>query len=229
MVRIVSYNIQKAVGPDLKRSPHRIMEVINDLKGDIVLLQEVDRRLPPRPSAIPHELIEAHSDYDKVDLAENDVSMGWHGNAILVRSGLDVVGIDRIRLPSLEPRGAVLADIAMKGRIITVVGVHLALLRIWRRRQIQAIISTMDQDRKERSIIAGDFNEWSTAHGLGRLARSHTILTPGLTFHASRPIAALDRFAHAPSLTVKAIGVHDTVETRRGSDHLPIWADFEFI
>ena len=48
-LRIASYNIQKCVGLDFRRQPQRILQVIENTKADIVVLQEADKRLPPRP------------------------------------------------------------------------------------------------------------------------------------------------------------------------------------
>ena len=58
-LRLASYNLQKCVGLDLRRRPDRTLGVINDLKASVVVLQEADKRLPPRPAALPHEMAEA--------------------------------------------------------------------------------------------------------------------------------------------------------------------------
>ncbi|MEM8631969.1 MAG: endonuclease/exonuclease/phosphatase family protein [Pseudomonadota bacterium] len=224
-VRLVSYNIRKALGLDMKRAPGRILDIVNRLDGDIVLLQEADRRFGNRPAALPHDLVEKGSDYTVVPLATNDVSLGWHGNAVLVRKGLGVLGTGRIELPGLEPRGAVLATVETGDGPLTVVGAHLGLLRSYRRRQVRAILSSLGEDPRDGAIIAGDFNEWSETEGLGTLARSHDLITPGKTFHARRPMAALDRIALAPGYELRDTGVAETNATRIASDHLPIWAD----
>ena len=57
-IRIASYNLQKCVGLDLRRRPDRTLSVINALGADLVVLQEADKRLPPRPAALPHDMIE---------------------------------------------------------------------------------------------------------------------------------------------------------------------------
>lgn len=224
-VRVVSYNIHKAVGLDQKRSPERVLDVINRLEGDVVLLQEADRRLGPRPAALPHRLVEAESDFTVAPVAANDVSLGWHGNAVLVRKGLTVLSADRLHLPGLEPRGAVRVDVGTPEGDLTVVGTHLALLRTWRRRQLRRIMESLDDARKARSIVAGDFNEWSETLGLENLTSTHAILAPGKTFHARRPIAALDRIALGTSLDMADAGVDQSRKARVSSDHLPIWAD----
>ncbi len=225
-VRLLSYNIRKAVGLDGRRHPGRIMDVINQSDADIVLLQEADRRLGPRPAALQHRLIEDASDYEVVPLAPNDVSLGWHGNAILVRKGLTVHRTDRLELPGLEPRGAVLAEISTpECAPVTIVGAHLGLLRPWRRRQLGRIAATLAGPDVTHSIVGGDFNEWSETQGLEELAASHSIISPGKSFHANRPLAALDRIAHGAAIGADGAGVDQSPIARISSDHLPIWAD----
>ncbi len=216
---LASYNIRKAVGLDWKRDPARILAVLTEIDADIVVLQEADKRLGARPSALPHFLIEQETDYVPADLARNKVSLGWHGNAILVRRGLKIEDTRHFDLPGLEPRGAVMARI--EG--LTVVGTHLGLLRSWRRRQMQQIVQHLGK-AAPGALIAGDFNEWSDRSGYEPWARDFTLITPGPSFHAARPVAALDGIAHGPRIRVAEAGVHHGTHTRVASDHLPIWA-----
>ena len=230
-LRLVSYNIQKAVGLDLRRDPARILGVIDELKADIVVLQEVDKRLGARPTALPRFLIEQHTDFVVADIAENDVSLGWHGNAILVRRGFRVLRTARLALPGLEPRGAVLAKVApteaTNGSKITVIGAHLSLLRSWRRRQARALHDHAEAGDLPSTIIAGDFNEWSMRKGLGPLHPTFTIVTPGRTFPANRPVGALDRVALGSHLRLHRAGVADGGSARVASDHRPVWIDLQ--
>ena len=75
-LRIVSYNIRKTRGLDQRRDPLRTLEVINRLGADVVVLQEADRRMGRRKAALSRDLIEQHSGFHVVPLAENDVSLG---------------------------------------------------------------------------------------------------------------------------------------------------------
>ena len=222
-LRLASYNVHKAVGLDRRRDPARILRVLLEVDADIVALQEVDKRLGSRPTALPRFLIRQETDYTVVDLAENDVSLGWHGNAILVRKGLSVSDLRHVDLPGLEPRGAVMARI--EG--LTVVGTHLALLRYWRQRQMLAIINHLDGEFS-KSAILGDFNEWSTTQGFEPLMHDFTVLRPGRSFHAIRPVGELDRIAHGRKVSIRDHGVHNTALARIASDHLPVWADVKF-
>ena len=85
MIRVACYNMRKAIGTDRRRRPERTIEVLNELDADVIALQEADRRFGARATAIPPHLIEAHSDYKPVPIEERPGSIGWHGNALLVR------------------------------------------------------------------------------------------------------------------------------------------------
>lgn len=220
-LRIASYNLRKCRGLDGRRDPGRSLDVINALDADVVALQEADRRLGPRPAALPGRMIEEFSDFRTVALAENDVSLGWHGNAILVRRDLEVDTPRRIPLPVFEPRGAVSVQI---GGRLRVVGVHLSLSRRYRRQQLAAIRAALPRDGMA-TVILGDFNEWSGRRGLEPLDGAFTAHAPGRSFHAARPLAALDRIALSPALELKDAGVVETAAAKVASDHLPVWAD----
>lgn len=221
-LRVASYNIRKARGLDNKRMPERTLEVINGLKADIVVLQEADKRLGARAPAIPRKLIEAETDLDLVEVAPNGLSLGWHGNAILLRSELRVAEIERVTLPGFEPRGALRVSLDIAGGLC-VVATHLGLRRRDRQMQLEALLRATEKSR--HAIVAGDFNEWSRSKGLDPLRRRFEVHTPGRSFHARRPLAALDRFAVTSDIEVCSGGVDDRGLARRASDHLPIWAN----
>ncbi len=226
--RIASYNIRKALGTDRRRDPDRIMAVVAALKADVVILQEADLRLGARPAALPRDLIEAHTSLVPVHLARSPVSLGWHGIAILTRADIEVAGIFQLDLPGLEPRGAVIVDLALPTGELRVVGTHLGLLRSSRRKQVSHIRAQLAALPDRATILAGDLNEFSTSVGLGRLSPAFQIHAPGRTFHARRPFAALDRFATNDLVQLIRTGVmHDSL-TALASDHLPIWADGHF-
>lgn len=221
-IRIASYNIRKARGLDQLYRPGRILDIVNGLDADIVLLQEADRRLGQRQPALPRELIEVASDYDLVELSANGVSLGWHGNAVLVRKGFAPNHIERLDLPGFEPRGAVRMSFDVFGGL-TVVGTHLGLRRRDRLAQLATLDRATAQDRNV--VIAGDFNEWSASKGFEPLDGRFKTHSPGLSFHARRPVAALDRFAMTRDVKLYDAGVEQGDLARVASDHLPIWSD----
>jgi endonuclease/exonuclease/phosphatase family metal-dependent hydrolase len=75
-----------------------------------------------------------------------------------------------------------------------------------------------------RTLIAGDFNEWSVRSGFEPLGPDFDVVTPGRSFHASYPVAPLDRFAHGKGLKLTETGVIRQGAARHASDHLPVWA-----
>ncbi len=216
---LLTYNIRKAVGLDRRRDPHRILEVITQADADVVVLQEADRRLGPRIAALPHQMIEDESDYAIVPLATNDVSLGSHGNAILVRRGIDFANPARTPLPGLEPRGAVSVEIAGK---LQVFGCHLGLLRRYRHQQMHRLANEL-HNLPLPAVILGDFNEWSAHCGFEPLDRDFDIHAFGNSFHTSRPVAALDRLVISKGVEICAGHVLHTPLTRVASDHLPVW------
>jgi endonuclease/exonuclease/phosphatase family metal-dependent hydrolase len=229
MIRVASYNMRKAIGTDRRRRPERTIDVLNELDADVVALQEADRRFGSRASALPLNLIEAHSDYKPVELDIRAGSIGWHGNALLVRKDVEVIEHHLFRLPSLEPRGAVLAEVSIHGDRFRFVGMHLDLSGLWRRRQAQAILAHLRERESEPStVLMGDLNEWSTRGGCLRDFAAHHDFAPcGRSFHARRPIAQLDRIMVSRDLRIVDSGAHRTPASRRASDHLPIWAVVE--
>ena len=222
--RIASYNIRKARGLDGRRDPGRIVDVINRLDADVITLQEADRRLGDRPAAVPRDLIARATDFNLVSLATNTVSLGWHGNAILVRRGVPIANATRIPLPGVEPRGAVAVTLEDG---MTVVGVHLGLLRNSRRKQLETIVARFGT--AQNVVLIGDMNEWAPTRGFEALQGAYTLHAPGRSFHATRPIAALDRLALSHGLSLTDAGVDQHPLARRASDHLPIWGDVSYL
>lgn len=223
-MKLASYNIRKAVGRDRRRDPGRVIEVINSLEADVVVLQEADRRLGPRPAALPRRMIEEHTDLVPAPLAANDVSIGWHGNAVLVRRGLEVTDARRIDLPSLEPRGAVSVEIEGRFRVA---GAHLALMRRYRHQQLRALNAALRAGDLPTAVL-GDFNEWSRSAGMEELTHSFDLHAPGASYPTMRPVAHLDRVALSRHLELTRSGVHATELARLASDHLPIWAEISW-
>lgn len=244
-ITVASYNMRKAIGTDRRRNPHRILQVLKEVHADVVALQEADKRFGGRASAVPHELIDSHGLYKPVPLgvrhkrplekarshAERLLNVdtrniGWHGNALLVKREVGILDCEALKLPTLEPRGAVMAELLLPGdRAVRVVGMHLDLSGLWRRRQMQAIFEAIARrPQKMPTILMGDTNEWRIAGGcLRELPPGFRIAPTGPSFHARHPLAALDRII-VDGVRIDAAGVHMSAAARKASDHLPIWA-----
>ena len=225
-IKVASYNIHKGIGLDRRRNPERVLEVLREIDADVIALQEADRRFGTRESVLPTHLLDEHSDWKPVEFGMRALSMGWHGNVILIRKSAEVIDRTPIHLPALEPRGAVMADVETAGGIIRIVGMHLDLSGLWRRRQAHAIIAHLQASAEPHpTVLMGDLNEWTPQSGCLRdFAQHFDFAATGKSFHARRPMARLDRIMVSRDLTVTESGVHESLNARTASDHLPIWA-----
>lgn len=225
-MRIASYNIRKAVGLDWRRDSDRIVRVLEEIDADVVVLQEADKRIGQRAGVLPTARMEQDLGYVFADVSVRPRSHGWHGNAILYRA--ETMTLDhaqRVKLPTLEPRGAVSALFATPG--IEIVGVHLALSRGTRIRQIKAIERYLE-NAQHPTLVAGDFNIWKRADDItDTLSGGFEMITPGNSFHASRPVTALDRFVLKGAARHMSSHVHHSDLAARASDHLPIVIDLD--
>jgi len=225
-LRLATYNIQKSVGMDLRRRPRRTLKVIEGTGADLVLLQEADKRLPPRPAALPHFVLD-EAGWHIVDLGGAG-SLGWHGNAVIWRGdALRLVDQGHIPLPGLEPRGAVWARFETALGPLRVVGAHLGLTTRARHEQVHHLARHIASEPDLPTVCAGDFNEWSRQPVLDHIAPQLRFVPPKASFPALRPIGALDRIAVSRGLRVVESGVYRARPAHVASDHLPVWADLE--
>ena len=222
-IRLATWNIRKCVGLDRKRDPLRVARTIAALEADVVVLQEADKRLGSRPAALTRDIVESETDMRPADAGGHEASIGFHGNAVLLGADVQVKDSHSIHLPGIEPRGALIFD--LEGKVsMRVVAVHLGLLRSSRRAQLTSIREHLAALQPKPTAILGDFNEWSPTRGLEPLI-GFNVHAPGCSFHAARPVAALDRIAIDDAFELRDAAVVENAQTRVASDHLPVWGD----
>ena len=225
-----SYNIHKAVGLDRKRDSGRILSVLHEIDADIIALQEADRRIGVRETCIPRaEIDDTH--WRLVEVAKRPRSIGWHGNALLVRREFEVHDGEALDLPTLEPRGAACGEITVEGQRIRIIGTHLDLSGLRRRDQIRSLVGFVDDcSRNLPTVIMGDFNQWGRATGAMReFADRWTVVTPGKSYPARQPVATLDRIVASKHWGCVEAEVHHTAMAAVASDHLPVVARLQLI
>ena len=225
-----SYNIHKAVGLDRKRDPERILSVLHEINADIIALQEADRRIGARESCIPRSEID-DSPWRLVEVAKRPRSIGWHGNALLVRRKFEVHDAEALDLPTLEPRGAACGELTVEGRRIRIIGTHLDLSGLRRRDQIRTLVRYVEScERGLPTVIMGDFNQWGRQTGAMReFAQGWHIVTPGRSYPSRQPVATLDRIVASTHWNVVSSDVHHTALSTVASDHLPVKAVLSLI
>jgi endonuclease/exonuclease/phosphatase family metal-dependent hydrolase len=226
-LKVATYNIRKCIGTDRRRDPERVLAVLREIDADVVALQEADRRFGLRASAIPHHMFLENSDYVPVDFGGRAHGIGWHGNALLVRKGIEVRHAQPLIIPTLEPRGAVVAELRKKGSALRILGAHLDLSGLWRRRQIRAILAHLDAAPHHMpTVIMGDFNQWSDRGALSEFAfHHHRLVKTPPSFHSRKPMARLDRIIVSHDIVVDAADAHNSPLAKMASDHLPLWAE----
>lgn len=225
---IASYNIHKCVGTDGRFDPARIAAVLGEIGADIIALQEADERFGDRAGLLDLRALELEFKLMAVGASANLRSHGWHGNVMLVRESM-VSEIRQIRLPGLEPRGAIIVDLELKSIPVRLIAAHLGLLRRSRSQQTSALLDATHGDDRP-TILLGDLNEWRV-----RKRSSLLPLTPHFgpvhavvpSYPSRFPLLALDRILARPHSLISSIEVHDTPLARVASDHLPIKAHLD--
>lgn len=219
-----SYNIHKAVGLDGRRDPDRIITVLRELDADIIALQEADRRFGQRATVLPRAMLD-DTHWRPLSVSERPRSLGWHGNALLVRRDIDCTLSEALHLPTLEPRGAVMGELELEGRPLRILGAHLDISGIRRRDQVHAMLGHCAMRPRMPTVIMGDFNQWGRLTGAMRaFGVGWQQIAPGPSYPARRPIAPLDRIVTTPDWDYLASGVHHSAMAAQASDHLPVWA-----
>jgi len=225
-LRVATWNIRAGLGTDLRRDPDRVLDGIAALGADIVALQEADFRLGLRPSALPRAAIFERTGLVALPIGRNAASIGWHGNAVLVRPDFHMQGLERLDLPGIEPRGAVIVD--LDGPVaLRLVAVHLGLWRGSRRKQLDTIRQAVLRHPARPTLILGDFNEYSRRAGLGRLVPAFRLLEAAPTYPSRRPRLALDRMAYSHELDLVALPLVRQAGVQ-ASDHLPLLAQLHW-
>ncbi len=221
-LRVASYNLHKGRGMTGPHAPERNLQVIADMKPDIITLQEVDFRFGARPEALPRALIREITGLVPVQMrTTGETSLGWHGQSVLLRPDLaEEAVLRRLPLPGIEPRGALAVRVAG----LTLIGVHLGLARSSRRAQLARLMAKAARLSSDAVMMMGDFNEWRGDRGLESLEMLR-VIAPGPSYPAPMPRLRLDRIAVSSAVEVRATGVEDSPLARQASDHLPIWAE----
>lgn len=222
---VASYNVHKCVGVDGRFDPERVAAVIGELDADIVTLQEADQRFGQRAGLLDLPELESRLNLVPVRQPVRSPSHGWRGNVILVREGV-VRHVRRLMLPGVEPRGALLADLEIKGARLRVIAAHLGLFRRSRSKQNERLIDAA-RARNHPTLLMGDLNEWRVRRrsSLMPLLPHFGPLEAALPSFPSRmPILALDRILASPKELISQIEIHESPLARLASDHLPIKA-----
>ncbi len=245
-LRIITYNIHRAIGLDRRYQPERIIKILGDHNADIVLLQEVDEGAPrsrehDMAREIAGELGYAHY------AAGHNVSLrkGRYGNATLSRFPITRERNINLTIGDRKRRGCQHTAIEIprtnQASIhLDVFNLHLGLSPLERQRQAGMLMRCKeftDIEKNAACIVGGDFNDWlSRLRALFIEGMSLQCATDKETRIRTRPIktypsfaprGGLDRIYYRGNLrSISAIPCRHPL-ARVASDHLPVIVEFE--
>jgi endonuclease/exonuclease/phosphatase family metal-dependent hydrolase len=245
-LRVVSYNIHRAIGVDRLFRPERIVEILAHHAGDVVLLQEVDEGAPrSREMDLALELADALG-YPHYAVGHNvSLRRGRYGNATLSRYPIARERNIDLTIGRRKRRGCQHTTITvekMRGHshVLDVFNLHLGLSVRERGQQVGLLASSSEfltLATGAACLVGGDFNDWrsllvpffvdalrfhcsSSAHGEPERRSMRT-------YPSFSPRGALDRIYFRGPIRLLASRRCRMKLSRVASDHLPIIADFE--
>jgi endonuclease/exonuclease/phosphatase family metal-dependent hydrolase len=227
-LRVATYNIHGFVGMDGLRQPGRIRQVLEEIRADVVAIQEIDcfettdnltTQLRLGSNSLPFKAIAGPT-----LLGPQSTSFG---NAILTHLDIDEIRRVDISLYGKEPRGVIDVCLHKDCICLRVLATHLGLQWTERNKQMQQLTEQiMAGPTNTPIVLLGDLNEpFPYTRGFRKLCRVMGATRAIPTFPSPFPLFALDRILVRPRTALRCIEVHRSPMARRASDHLPLKAD----
>ncbi|MGI9318613.1 MAG: endonuclease/exonuclease/phosphatase family protein [bacterium] len=243
-LRIITYNIHRAIGLDRRFQPDRIIKILGDHDADIVLLQEVDRGAPRSKQMDMAKNFAEVLEYPHYAAGYNvSLKKGYYGNATLSRFPIVRERNIDLTIGENKRRGCQHTTIEIHrngvNQTLEVFNLHLGLSPLERQRQAGILMRTKEfsaVDYSSACIVGGDFNDWLSRlralfiEGMSlRCATDHETryrTRPIKTYPSFSPRGGLDRIYYRGSLRpINAISCRHRV-AKVASDHLPVIVDF---
>jgi endonuclease/exonuclease/phosphatase family metal-dependent hydrolase len=243
-LRVMTYNIHRAIGVDRRFRPERVVEVLSHHNPDVALLQEVDEGAPrSRELDLTRELAIA-LDYPYFAVGHNvSLRKGRYGNATLSRHPIHRERNIDLTIETRKRRGCQHTTLGIQRphgdtRVLDVFNLHLGLSAWERARQVGLLARSKEfssMDPHGRCILGGDFNDWrSLLHPifteiLGFHCATQRRLYKGAlnTYPAFSPTGGLDKLYFRGGIRLLRARACRLRISRVASDHLPVIADFE--
>jgi endonuclease/exonuclease/phosphatase family metal-dependent hydrolase len=239
----MTYNVHRCRGVDGAWSPERIAAVIASTHPDIVALQELDVGRARSGHIDQAETIARDLGMDVQFFPALRVMDELYGDAILTRWPAQTVkaaALPRLRLPGLEPRGALWSRIQIDGVCVQVINTHLSLLGRERLLQINALTGPewlRHHDCRGPVLVMGDMNATPRSRTYRQLSRhlADAFLSShgrrrrreGATFPTRYPTLRLDYIFSGPAVQVLDVRTLRTPLAYLASDHLAVVADVQ--
>lgn len=232
----VSWNIHRGRGRDGIVDPGRTLDVllrdVCTVAPDVLCLQEADEEARPHRGVLDLDRIGREAGlrhaHDTARSRWSEASHGFLGVVLFLGPDAHLEDLVLLDLPGQCPRGAVIADIACRGRHVRVVGTHLSLSQVLRVAQMRTIGQHIGRRAPRPVVLCGDLNEWRPWGGLALSSKVLGLRLTGparATFPATRPLLPLDRILTSSPGRVAGLRVLDSAGIRDASDHRPVAAE----
>jgi len=244
-LKVLTYNIHRAIGMDRRFRPDRIVEILAHHDADLVLLQEVDDGAPRSGNMDLAKELAAALDYPHFAVGHNvQLRRGRYGNATLSRFPSSRVSNIDLTIENKKRRGCLHTSINAQARggysyLLDVFNTHLGLGAQERAKQVGRLVRSSEfagLGHPRTWILGGDFND--------RRSLLEPILTEILVFSSATdrkygterairtypsfsPTGALDRVYYRGGLRMTASRSCRMKVSRVASDHLPVIAEFD--
>ena len=237
-LRVLTYNIHRAIGVDRRFRPERIREILSHYDADVVLLQEVDDGVPRSREMNLAETLADELQYPYFALGRNHwLKKGSYGNATLSR--FPIVRRRNIDLTVGEKkrRGCQHTTLDLGDHQLEVFNLHLGLSGRERESQIGMLVRSEEFPGlfgTAPCLVGGDFNDWRSrirpvltevfrfSSATERRTRWNKAIP---TYPSLSPRGALDRLYYRGIDLVRARRCRLSL-SRVASDHLPVIGDF---
>lgn len=221
-IRLATYNVHRFVGRDDVKDHARIRRVLDEIRPDIVALQEVEYFRSPEEL----DFLRLDAGYHLL-LGPTIVAGDEHyGNVLLSRYPVTAQRKIDLSLPGREERGAIDVDLDCRGEQIRVIATHFGLTPYERREQAKNLLDAIDKKTNSQeciTLLMGDMNEWFLWGRPLRFIHNYFGRSRDLaTYPAGFPVFSLDRIWCHPPQRVSNRKVHKSKLARRASDHLPL-------
>ncbi len=233
--RVVTYNIHKCKGLDLRTSPARIADVLREIDADIIALQEVVSVKDAENEENQAGFIAGELGCE-FSIGENrKIRGGAYGNVVLARFPITETKNFDITVAGREPRGCLHAGVKLDaGNHLHLYNIHLGTAFFERRAQVKRLLDAEILSRRHFAprIVLGDFNEWTnglTSRLLKAHFRSHDlreVMNRRRTYPGFLPFLHLDHIYYDSQLEMTNAFPHRSRLALVASDHLPLVADF---
>lgn len=244
-LRIMTYNIHRAIGVDRRFRPERICRIVEYHRPDALLLQEVDEGVPRSRELDLAREVAARVGFTHYAVGHNvQLRRGRYGNATLSRFPIVQQRNIDLTIERRKRRGCQHVRLRVEGargapHELDVFNLHLGLSARERAQQLGLLACAPEfaaLTPQHACLVAGDFNDWRSllertlARVLGCRLASHTrAWHPIRTYPAFSPRGALDRVYYRGPIRIATARACRLRASRLASDHLPLVVDLDLL